>query len=331
MKTLGSPSFSVVVLKNFLKVKMKYFLCLLIVDPRKCSSYSPPWRSETGAGYYKADECGPLPEPWFAGKVLATNVFIFESASPSRASCLCVLLLSKQSDIGWYLWNNTPKDPAGFSSCWSKASGYMNALHNKHSCVFQFLQSSHTAISLTLAFMFSFPRCGVCLPAAQSCAQRPCSVDAGHPPPAPGEGLQAPGPPAPPIGWLDQGRRCALGLADEAACSCAWGRGPGSQVNHCCCLPISHVICWAHRGEPFPDLGDGTQKCRLRFYLEEQMSLWGLCHEQILKSSSLSSLSNLIMFPFSAYQNARNAKSNLLYTAFENMEAGVWNEVDRAM
>ena len=55
------------------------------------------------------DQYQPLPELWFVRKVLATNVFISESGSLFRASC--VLSLSKKSGTGWYLWSNTPKDP----------------------------------------------------------------------------------------------------------------------------------------------------------------------------------------------------------------------------
>lgn len=177
-------------------------------------------------------------------------------------------------------------------------------------------------ISLTLAFMFPVPRCGVCLPVAQSCAQWPRSVDAGHPPPAPGAGLQEPGPPAPPSGWLDQGWRCAPGLADEAARSCARRRGPGSQVNHRCHLPISHAVCWPHRGEQFLSWAVGLKSAGSNFmYKSQWVSGLFLHHEQVLKSG-LSSLSNLIMFPLNAYKSARNIKSSLLHTAFENIEGG---------
>lgn len=58
-------------------------------------------------------------------------------------------------------------------------------------------------------------------------------------------------------------------------------------------------------------------------YRSQWVSGLVLHHEQILKSSGLSSLSNLIMFPLSAYKSARNIKSSLLYTSFENIEGGV--------
>ena len=164
------------------------------------------------------------------------------------------------------------------------------ALNNKHSSVFLFLKALRV---FDLGVLLSFPRCSVCVPVAQSCPQWPCSVDAGHPPPAPGERLQAPGPAAPPPGWLDQGRWRAPGLADETTCSCARRRGSWSQVNHCCHLPISHVICWPHRGEQFPELGSGTHRCRVKF--QKSKSTSGILYEQILTSFGLFSLSDLIV------------------------------------
>lgn len=98
-------------------------------------------------------------------------------------------------------------------------------------------------------FIFLF-RCRICIPASQPGPQRPRSPDAGHPQASDRAGLPPACPAASPAGRVDQGRRRAPPLANEAARRRA-GRGrPQSSVDHHIHLPFTHDVCGANRGDP---------------------------------------------------------------------------------
>lgn len=100
-------------------------------------------------------------------------------------------------------------------------------------------------------------------------------------------------------GWLDQRWWRAPGLAGETAHSCAGRRGSWSQVNHCCHLPISHVICWPHRGSCALRTGLWDSQVQGQVSLRKARVLLGFFMSRFWRLFGLFYLSDLIMFPYS--------------------------------
>ncbi len=95
---------------------------------------------------------------------------------------------------------------------------------------------------------FSLFRCCIRLPAPQPSPQRPRSSDAGHPQASHWARLPPACSAAPPVGRLDQGRRCAAALANEAARRCAGGGHPESRHHHRSYLSFANDVCRADWG-----------------------------------------------------------------------------------
>lgn len=93
-------------------------------------------------------------------------------------------------------------------------------------------------------------RCRICIPASQPGPQRSRPPDAGHPQASDRAGLPPACSAASPAGRVDQGRRRAPPLANEAARRRAGRARPQSSVDHHIHLPFTHDVCGANRGDP---------------------------------------------------------------------------------